>query len=557
VETCICKDAEKKFREVWKNIYMSVWQKLLQNAKDKQALESVEEQFTLHNENYFQVYCACVDYKDKEEWKKELNINEEFEGDSYAFTYDFAERVLGAKKSWRVYEPLVDKHKMPNADYPDGCSMCGERHYLAIDWRNYKNIFGESDARHIRGNEKLCGVCLIKRFAVKYAFDDVKNVDLWHYPSTEEIAGIKFKQRLKNKLDEDIKKKLRELGDKLKDTPYYIKNPVVDMGDDLPNIDSELFRKEGWEGLFRNMKEVLEEDEVVEVKRILEELIEKLNSYNLKHRNPYFAVLVADGDSIGDWLGLESSIRKDPLNEDFHRKFSEILSEYARQIVSINTPKKVVYAGGDDILALLHPQDAVEFWKRCSEKFREKLRDLSKEDKEPSLSGGILITHAKMSLQKALLEAYSLERKAKEVKGKGAVAVGVLTRTGAMKSFVAKAKDVILFEKLVELFRKKKIGTGIVRDMRFFEEKFLTQAQGGFEKHREEILLSLLKKSFKRRLSTEVSEKEKEELLELLKEFFIASKDYREGGDSFRYALSNLAGLVYVARAVGTLEGEE
>lgn len=550
VEEDLCQKVKEKFRETWNDICSEVWKGLKMKINSK-----VEEQFWYQANNYFNVFCVCLDFIDKSKWMDVLQLTEEnlkgTSGDKYAFTYDIAERLMGAEKSWRPYIPIVEGFKYEDKEgkkmYPDGCTMCGERLHLAFDWRERKDVFREKEARHIRDGERLCGVCLVKRFSVKFYFEDILGEDFWHFPSTEEIAGIKFKEKLKEKLREEpdsgIKEGIQRLGKFLEDSPYIIKKPVIDLGD-LPNLDSELFRKDGWEGLFRDMEELIGKEQTEQVKRELQPLVFKLKKkYSLEHKNPYFAILISDGDSIGDWLGIKSTIRKEALSQDFHHKFSEMLSEYARDVANLKEkdfPRQMIYAGGDDVMALLHPFDAVRYAHECAKLFNSKFKELVADGKEPSVSAGILITHAKMSLQKALEETRNLEKKAKSVEGKGAVCVGVMTRTGNLTYFISKWNKLDLYHKLVEAFRNKEgLSSSIAYDLRLLKARF-------HESVEEEILFSIIKRTLRRKYEGSSWK----ELCEEVRDFYEACKNYQEDR---LFPFENLVNLFYVARFVGTL----
>ncbi len=578
VENCEVEcEVKRLFKKTWRGIYLSV----LKGTELKKTLKSdVKNQFINQVESYFNIFTLCIPLIDKNEWERRLKVREENEisRDNYGYTYDFAERKLGAKKSWRPYCGQIDdvayekeNEKKNEAVFPNGCTMCGERLHLAIDWRRdkLKKVFKkENDLRHIREGEKLCAVCITKRFAVKYYFKErgILKEDYWHFPSTEEIAGLWFKKALAHRIKNDQNKndllkefkKLREemklKSDKDEDIAPYIlrKKPLgVEEIEHYLDVDAEVFRKDGWEGLFRDMKTILGDEKAENAKKIIVSLTSKIKekeNYNLEHTNPYYAIFLSDGDSIGDWLSLRSDIRRGPLTEGFHKEFSMRLSEYAKDVSKLwkdKYPRLMVYAGGDDLMALMHPFDAVGYASRCAKKFEEKLRDLAKEGKKPSISGGILITHAKMSLQKALIEVRELEKRAKNVEGKGALCVGVMTRTGNLTSFVAKWEHLNLFRRFVWLFCKRKIGSGVAYDLRFILNKF-GEDEVSFN---ENIFLSLVRRSIRRRVNDDSLSKK---LVNLVEEFYKNSKEYTDDKGSL-FAAKNLVNLIYVARFLGTL----
>jgi hypothetical protein len=73
----------------------------------------------------------------------------------------------------------------------------------------------------------------------------------------------------------------------------------------------------------------------------------------------YFAVVALDGDRIGSWLGGEFH----ELTEGFHRDFSRRLANFALHCVLpivVACDGRLIYAGGDDVLALLPADTALE-----------------------------------------------------------------------------------------------------------------------------------------------------------------------------------------------------
>ena len=264
----------------------------------------------------------------------------------------------------------------------------------------------------------------------------------------------------------------------------------------------------------------------------------------MEHKNPYYAILISDGDNIGDWLGIKSNIRREVLSDSFHERFSKKLSKYAKDVSESwkdRYPRLTIYAGGDDLMALMHPFEVVSYSKMCNEKFKLALKELAKENKEPSISAGILITHAKMSLQKAINDARVLEKKAKDVEGKSSVCVGVLTRSGNLTSFVAKWEDIGLYEELVNAFRKGSVSSSLAYDIR--------QLESSIPEDSINIFLSLLRRALKRKTGRNY---EWERLFTQMECFIKKTKYYLKDSP-----ITNFANLLYVARFVGTLREVE
>ena len=521
---------EEEFKKVWEDIYESVWKGL--------SLKGPREQYLLHVKDYFNPFSLSLPLIDERYWRETLKVEEEVKANKYSFTYDLVGRLLGAKKTWRPYKALVDDYTY-DGYFPDGCTMCGERLHLAIDWdrESLKKLFKEEDLWHIRGGEKLCGVCLVKRFAVKYYFHQRKILkrEYWSYPSTEEVAGIKFKEALA-KMGGEIKEGLKALEEDLKDTPFLVRREIVKGS---TKVEAEIFRREAWESLFKSMEEVLGREKLEKIKeKIIQVAYEIKKTYKLEHKNPYFAILLSDGDNVGNWLSIKSTIRKEPLSESFHKEFSKRLCKYAKDVVEINRyPKLIIYAGGDDLMAFMHPYDVVSFAKECNNLFFSHFQSFAKEGQRPTISAGILITHARMNLQKSLESVRGLEKRAKNgVEGKGAVCVGVLTKVGSLTYFLCKWEEVELYLKLVELFKRGYISSNLPYELRDVVK----------ERERSEIFLTLLRRAIRRK----VQENYQEEVFKTVESFLKRTGCYLKDA----CPITNLVNMLYVARFVGKLE---
>ncbi len=218
----------------------------------------------------------------------------------------------------------------------------------------------------------------------------------------------------------------------------------------------------------------------------------------------YFAVLALDGDEIGKWvsgektppLGDQFSDYADatgaerqgakayfvahrgetllgtarPLSPGYHLQFSKALSDFAllcaRPIVE-HFDGRLIYAGGDDVLAMLPADTAIE----CAEALRRAFRgegDTNGDLGNPApgfltkgtdgsghpipfiapgpqaeVSVGIAIAHFKAPLQDVVRAAQAAEKRAKRATDKGglgraALAVSLMKRSGEIIEWGAK-----------------------------------------------------------------------------------------------------------------------
>ncbi|MEI7773522.1 MAG: type III-B CRISPR-associated protein Cas10/Cmr2, partial [Verrucomicrobiota bacterium] len=225
----------------------------------------------------------------------------------------------------------------------------------------------------------------------------------------------------------------------------------------------------------------------------------------------YFAVIAFDGDDIGKWVSGEKTPvfahqladyegggsleyfqrpahgkkfekflgTRRPLSPAYHVQFSECLSNFALRCAHSIVDAyqgRLIYAGGDDVLALLPADTALAcandlqlaFTGRAplcrntgiqqkapgfltSKQFHESTgkSDPSNEALVPfmvpgpsaSASVGIAIAHFKSPLQDAVRGAQAAEKRAKKVFGKAAVAVTLMKRSGETVEWTARWED--------------------------------------------------------------------------------------------------------------------
>lgn len=243
---------------------------------------------------------------------------------------------------------------------------------------------------HLKDRETLDAVSLIKRLT--------KLGPSGSFPSTRTIAAAGFLSRLDAGLVQDVEKALSDL------------NADCDIGDLVFNDIEESAR-----------------DQIEDLQR---QLVAGAKAKGVDRPRPYFAVLRADGDSMGKFL--------DQVGNDLekHRSFSSILSKEFAEKVEETVAKwsgQCVYAGGDDVLALLPMETAIECAEEVHRLFDDAMQKLSDTEANaavPTLSVGLAFVHCLENLQEAVSFSADLEHRAKKVDGKNAIAIGARARSG-------------------------------------------------------------------------------------------------------------------------------
>ncbi len=175
---------------------------------------------------------------------------------------------------------------------------------------------------------------------------------------------------------------------------------------------------------------------------------------NKKKDLRYYAVLAMDGDEMGKWLSGDKSpaVRevldqklvkyhetkgrrslldmRRPVSPALHAAISEALTRYATahvpEIVEGEIYEgQVIYAGGDDVLAILPLHHALE----CAQRLRECFSSDAVLGERATASAGLVVAHEKEDLRYVLQAARQAEKRAKHA-GRNRLVLGILRRSG-------------------------------------------------------------------------------------------------------------------------------
>ncbi len=166
---------------------------------------------------------------------------------------------------------------------------------------------------------------------------------------------------------------------------------------------------------------VFEESAVAECLRVPD--LPSIADKNIDKKVPYVAVLAFDGDHMGELVDKQKKEGADGV-----RKISAALSGFALDEVPRIVKEHdgyLIYAGGDDVLAILPSSKAVA----CAQAIREAFHEVGQFRLDGSC--GIAVGHCQGApLQMLVKNAQRMESVAKNRYGRGALAVAVYKRSG-------------------------------------------------------------------------------------------------------------------------------
>ena len=158
----------------------------------------------------------------------------------------------------------------------------------------------------------------------------------------------------------------------------------------------------------------------------------------------YLAAIALDGDKIGERLNEGNS-------EQFFEDMSKSLLKFAGDTKRIVDKRhgQHIYAGGDDLLSLIHTNECLTCVHELKDAFPTNLPGGTG---KTTASTGIVLFHYKHDLRDALHQAREAEQEAKSA-GRNRVGLRVLKRSGGNIEITAHYEDIESIEVLGDLFR--------------------------------------------------------------------------------------------------------
>jgi CRISPR-associated protein Cmr2 len=475
-------------------------------------------------------------------------------GTAYGQIYKLTEKALGSRKAVRDFSQQDEpNHKCtlcgvrepvhPGTHKDQNCAE--EFGALTGFWRD--RILPEFP--QIRKSERLCVVCITKRLSSKYFFKDTLKFDITdNFPSVSTVATAAFKLRvignithnhLSVKVGNYVEAVKALAGDRWSGIPMpmAIRACRDEISRDFARLEGDWLYKEAFDNksaLWEENKHRLTEDEFNQLfqnaKKRYKELFDVIRGFDkgeatdkqIGDPSKYYAVLLMDGDNMGKWLSgeiapkigeiLHPTVRNTldndngwsellkqqrPLNPSLHLATSKALRDFSlhvvREIVEKDHLGKLLYAGGDDVLALVNLRDLPEVMRKLRAYFSGSLVadeatnkiviDFNKgkgfipvdKEGEPinvdsgreikgfmlsmgtkaTASMGVVIAHHNSNLSQVLDEVRDCEKEAKKLKGKNAFCIALAKRAGGTEHVRVKwfYENTSLFES-VHLLRK-------------------------------------------------------------------------------------------------------
>ena len=417
-------------KQAWLAIADKVWE------KDRQGLEQ-------------------QGYPTKEIWERQ---NNNFWDMSWVITEGRDTSALDKRKNFRTHTTSVEGGykcmMMEGYQELSGASDKNSGKKRRNYWVNLVQLIHSKD---IGETEELCAIAYIKRRFV-HTFKDVKKpievngntlmIHGWQLPhNVPSVAYMASVPWLKNLLEnqnymDDFKQVLNHIDEmkyfsdvdineraESKNHVKTIQQIINDTKIDLKEIslDGNIYYQTFWDNIGNFVADKQNYDGKIDdyrpkIKSALSKLYEKMDDFE---PSPYYAILLMDGDSLGKQMSHEA---RQPIISKALDNFTQQAQEIVR-----NNDGFLIYAGGDDVLALLSLDDAIKTANQLRIAYADCFAQASNNETKvhSTLSGAIDYCHIGMPLTQVLMDSHDLlDNIAKDGVGRNALAVRVWKPSG-------------------------------------------------------------------------------------------------------------------------------
>lgn len=406
----VARSAAKVIQDKWDDIARAVWTKFVEDAAEN------------GNET-------------KKIWDRQVKCFWEI---SWVIGSDIS--AMNSRKNWRINRPPDEAgdHCTTMGDWQELSGFIRSNRKDRIKQENFwKDLRSNSELGRldIREGERLCALALIKRLFPRVSKDAIGwAVETNNWPSTPYVAAIPWLKKVIDTTPREANDYAKEVAHAAEDAQRKGISRKIGCFSNLHNsfldLDGNFYFKNALEDSKRtplegtpvSMEKGSEEPEDIKKKRgnllsLLKGLAKKVDSWPVS----FYAMLLMDGDNMGKLIGEHKA---EPISQAL-----SLFTKGVRTIVEDHNGV-TIYAGGDDVLAMLPMPDAFDCALSLSNKYVQSFKEVIPEA-QATISAGLVFSHYQIPLSTVMEEAHHiLDDVAKDENGRDSVAVSVLKTSG-------------------------------------------------------------------------------------------------------------------------------
>ncbi|MCW5203268.1 type III-B CRISPR-associated protein Cas10/Cmr2 [Desulfobulbus sp. US4] len=387
-----------------------------------------------------------------------------------------ASYLLNQRKNFRVH--------FPSEEPGEKCTVCGEREEISAQPnRKTSKVWWQklSSIKKIHGldlgeNERLCAVCLSKRLFPHIAQQAIDWQVPEFYPSTLYMSAVDWiihvlnlakdkgdvrqaaEQFLNTVKDRVIQCAEKQTWDKIAGIKELVESDRKLKGlEKFQYVDGAVFYQDA---LLRKDLKISNRSEVIKGLQKLQNAVQKYppSKHTSATASPFYALLLMDGDNMGSLISN--------CSEDERHQISIALTAFTQEVPAIVRQHNgmLLYAGGDDVFALLPVSTALECARLCRRAYQCSFKENAPFvlEAQATLSAAVQYVQMTTALGVVVRDAHILlDTIAKDSTGRDALACRVWKRGGPILTWAqpwSKIDDGTLIETVLEGFTDETVG---------------------------------------------------------------------------------------------------
>jgi CRISPR-associated protein Cmr2 len=330
---------------------------------------------------------------------------------------------LDRRKNWRSHRPPVEggDHCMLMGDWQELSGLVRSRDREMQDdfWRALRQHVRRETGKSLAlgDGERLCAIALIKRLFPETAKG--AQARSLHWPSTPRLAAAGWLGPAWSEARTEAEALVAIAQEAERDRM----EPPLDGGNRLSQVAGALLHTSGIESA--GVDELGGADQAEAMRERLLAAHRALTDKAGDEPSPFYAFLLMDGDRVGALLRQHESAVTKGLGD-----FSSQVEATVRQHGG-NT----VYAGGDDVLALVPLEGALPAALDLRKAYRDALAGVP----DATISAAVVFAHFHVPLRHVLREAHRLlDDVAKDGNGRDSLALCLHTQSGVTREWASK-----------------------------------------------------------------------------------------------------------------------
>jgi CRISPR-associated protein Cmr2 len=435
----VAKAAANAFRAKWRAIAQAVWDEFI--AKHAHHGEGVQARFFDQIDNFWEISWVVTEEKSVLEREK---------------------GVLERRKTWRSHLPPIQSG--------DHCTLIHEWSELSGFMRSqqlkkqddfWTLLREDVSSLNLGEAERLCAIALVKRLYPLLPKDKQQEIIGWstrdlikNWASTSYMAAVPFIEKALKKAPDEAAALVKTIHayrgvfDGYR-SEYTTRLPRLEIGADKQHLrdftylDGHFFLLTDADNTASlPFKENSAPNDRKKAQRVVAEALKALHEKTGQTASPYYALLLMDGDSMGKLLAITEETRgKQEESRGITEGISELLGRFAGSVNSIvsSYSGQTVYAGGDDVLAVLPLDTALVAAEDLRLQYIEVFKKQRQEDPSSgTISAALVFVHHSVGLKNAMRYAHhQLDEVAKDGNGRDSIALSAINGNGQIWSYVS------------------------------------------------------------------------------------------------------------------------